>query len=65
MLAPGEGRRYPNLSDHRKNVEYDVGRIVRLLADDSFVRDPLYAHAEWVVVPFRFRVGRKQHTGVT
>ncbi len=65
MLAPGAGRRYPNLSDHRKNVEYDVGRIVRLLADDSFVRDPLYTHAEWVVVPFRFNVGRKQHTGAT
>jgi hypothetical protein len=47
-------------------VEYDVGRIVRLLADDSFVRDPLYTHADWVVVPFRFNVGQKQkHTGVS
>lgn len=64
LLAPGEGRRYPNLSDHRKNLEYDVVRIVRLLADDSFVRDPLYTHAEWVVVPFRFNVGQK-HTGVS
>lgn len=64
LLAPGEGRRYPNLSDHRKNVEYDVVRIVQLLADDSFARDPLYTHAEWVVVPFRFNLGRK-HTGVT
>ena len=64
LLAPGEGRRYPNLSDHRKNVEYDVVRIVRLLADDSFVRDPLYMHADWVVVPFRFTV-RQKHTGVT
>lgn len=66
LLAPGEGRRYPNLSDHRKNVEYDVVRIVRLLADDSFVRDPLYTHADWVVVPFRFNAGQKQkHTGVS
>jgi hypothetical protein len=63
LLAPGDGRRYPNLSDHRKNVEYDVVRIVQQLADDSFVRDPLYTHAEWVVVPFRFNLGRK-HTGV-
>ena len=63
LLAPGEGRRYPNLSDHRKNVEYDVVRIVSLLADDSFVRDPLYTHADWVVVPFRFNV-RQKHTGV-
>jgi hypothetical protein len=64
LLAPGEGRRYPNLSDHRKNLEYDVVRIVRLLGDDAFVRDPLYTHAEWVVVPFRFKVGQKQ-TGVS
>ena len=27
LLAPGQGRRYPNLSDHRKNVEYDVVRV--------------------------------------
>ena len=64
LLAPGEGRRYPNLSDHRKNLEYDVVRIVRLLGDDSFVREPLYTHAEWVVVPFRFNMGQK-HTGVS
>jgi hypothetical protein len=64
LLAPGEGRRYPNLSDHRKNMEYDVVRIFRLLGDHSFVRDPLYTHAEWVVVPFRFNVGQK-HTGVS
>jgi hypothetical protein len=59
LLAPGEGRRYPNLSDHKKNVEYDVVRIHRLLADESFVRDPLYTRAGWVVVPFRFKAGRK------
>jgi len=64
LLAPGEGRRYPNLSDHRKNLEYDVLRIARLLGDESFVRDPLYMHAEWVVVPFRFNSGHK-HTGVS
>jgi hypothetical protein len=63
LLAPGQGRRYPNLSDHKKNMEYDVVRIQRALADDSFARDPLYTRAEWVVVPFRFKVGRK-HTGV-
>jgi len=64
LLAPGDGRRYPNLSDHRKNLEYDVLRIARLLGDESFVRDPLYMHAEWVVVPFRFNSGHK-HTGVS
>jgi hypothetical protein len=64
LLAPGQGRRYPNLSDHKKNMEYDVVRILQELADDSFVRDPLYTQAGWVVVPFRFKAGRK-HAGVT
>lgn len=60
LLAPGDGRRYPNLSDHRKNVEYDVVRVMHVLADDSFVCGPLYVQAEWVVVPFQFRDGPKQ-----
>jgi hypothetical protein len=64
LLAPGDGRRYPNLSDHKKNVEYDVARVLRLLADDSFVSGPLYTQAGWVVVPFRTRAGRKS-AGVT
>ena len=55
LLAPGQGRCYPNLSDHRKNVEYDVVRVLWLIADDSFVRDPLYVRAGWVVVPFRLK----------
>ena len=63
LLAPGTGRRYPNLSDHKQNVEYDVIRVLHVLADESFVNGPLCAHAEWVVVPFRFKVGPK-HTGV-
>jgi hypothetical protein len=60
LLAPGQGRRYPNLSDHKKNVEYDVGRVLRSLADDSFVPDSLYSQAGWVVVSFRFKVDRKR-----
>jgi hypothetical protein len=54
LLAPGEGRRYPNLSDHKKNVEYDVARVVRVLADDSFVCAAPYTKAGWIVVPFQF-----------
>jgi hypothetical protein len=54
LLAPGEGRRYPNLSDHKKNVEYDVARVVRVLADDSFVSSAPYTRAGWIVVPFQF-----------
>jgi hypothetical protein len=64
LLAPGEGRRYPNLSDHKKNLEYDVDRVLRVLADQSFVGGPLYEQSGWVVVPFQFKVGPKQ-AGVT
>jgi len=60
LLAPGDGRRYPNLSDHRKNVEYDVARVMRVLADDAFVSGALYTHAGWIVVPFRFTADPKQ-----
>jgi hypothetical protein len=64
LLAPGRGRRYPNLSDHKKNVEYDVERVRHLLADASFVDGPPYSQAEWVVVPFQFKAGPRQ-SGVT
>lgn len=60
LLAPGEGRRYPNLSDHKKNVEYDVARVMHVLADDSFASGAPYRHAGWIVVPFRFTAGPKQ-----
>ena len=59
-LAPGTGRRYPNLSDHRKNVEYDVGRVLSALADESFVCGRLRMREGWVVVPFRFSARLKQ-----
>ena len=55
LLAPGTSRRYPNLSDHKQNVEYDVTRVLQVLADESIVHGPLHAHAEWVVVPFHFK----------
>ena len=64
LLAPGEGRRYPNLSDHKKNVEYDVARVMHMLGDDSFVSGALYTQAGWIVVPFQFTAGPKP-SGVT
>ena len=33
LLAPADGRTYPNLADHRTNLEYDVERVVSLLND--------------------------------
>jgi hypothetical protein len=64
LLAPGEGRRYPNLSDHKKNVEYDVARVMGVLADDSFVSGTPFARAGWIVVPFQFTEEPRQ-SGVT
>lgn len=52
LLAPAAGRTYPNLVDHRMNVEYDVDRIVTILDDGRFVNAPLYSEGEWVVIPF-------------
>lgn len=55
LLAPGVGRRYPNLTDHKRNVEYDVARVMDVLGDDAFVSGDLSISAEWVVVPFQPR----------
>ncbi len=60
LLAPAEGRTYPNLFDHRRNVEYDVERVRRLLRDASFTNGPLYTEGPWVVIPFRLETGRQQ-----
>ena len=64
LLAPGVGRIYPNLSDHKKNVEYDVARVMHKLGDDSFVSGALYTQSGWIVVPFQFTAGPKP-SGVT
>jgi hypothetical protein len=61
LLAPAAGRRYPNLDDHRRNVEYDVNRIAHRLRHHPFVQRPLRAEGQWVVVPFQLTPRR--HTG--
>lgn len=58
LLAPTDGRRYPNLTDHRHNVLYDVVRVQEALQDRSFVSRAPYARGRWVVVPFQHTVGR-------
>ena len=55
LLAPGEGGSYPNLADHRGNVEYDVARVMAAVAGESFVTAPPYAEGQWVVLPFLFK----------
>jgi hypothetical protein len=63
LLAPRGGRPYPNLVDHRQNVEYDVERVLRVLEDQRFVHGPLYAQGRWVVVPLHLQVNPKQAGG--
>ena len=58
LLAPAAGRTYPNLVDHRMNVEYDVDRIVTILDDGRFANAPLYSEGEWVVIPFHMARNR-------
>jgi hypothetical protein len=53
LLAPAAGRTYPNLSDHRKNVEYDIERVRRALGNEFFVSDSLRQRGRWVVLSFR------------
>jgi len=63
MLAPRGGRPYPNLVDHRQNVEYDVERVLRVLEDQRFAHGVLYAQGRWVVVPLQLQVNPKQAGG--
>jgi hypothetical protein len=63
LLAPAAGRRYPNLDDHKRNVEYDVERVLQLLKDESFTCGPPHAEGRWVVIPFHFDIDRQQEGG--
>jgi hypothetical protein len=53
LLAPADGRTYPNLADHRTNLEYDVERVVSVLNDRRFICGAVRTRGPWVAVPFR------------
>jgi hypothetical protein len=63
-LAPTGGRRYPNLADHRQNVEYDIARVLDVLGGQSLSIGPLHQQGPWVVIPLEF-TSRQQQAGVT
>ncbi len=63
LVSPPPGGTYPNLSDHRSNVEYDVARVTAALKHESFASGRPYAEGEWVVLPFHFK-GRVHKEGV-
>ena len=49
FMAPGAGHRYPNLTDHKKNVEYDIARVMGVLGNYALSKPPR-AQGKWVVV---------------
>lgn len=63
LLAPQGGLRYPNLTDHQRNVMYDVARVQQALGEPAFVSSRPYARGRWVVVPFRFGVAMREAGG--
>src|SRR5919108_1993522 len=64
LLAPTAGHRYPNLADHRKNVDYDIARVLGMLRGVSVTPGPLQQQGPWVVIPFDFK-SRQPQAGVT
>ena len=63
LIAPGAGRRYPNLTDHRNNVEYDLTRVLNVLRDEPFVNGRPYMDGPWVVLPFSMKPAITQAGG--
>jgi hypothetical protein len=63
LIAPGAGRRYPNLTDHRNNVEYDLQRVLNVLRDEPFVNGRPYMDGRWVVLPFSLKPAITQAGG--
>jgi hypothetical protein len=55
FLAPNAGRRYPNLSDHKTNVMYDVARVLGALDEHPFVCEAIFSSGDWVVIRFQLQ----------
>jgi len=60
LLAPNKGHSYPNLSDHKKNLEYDIERVLGLVPHQPFIRGEPYSRGDWVVIPFQVPAGVTQ-----
>ncbi|HEX5070612.1 MAG TPA: hypothetical protein VFV78_10405 [Vicinamibacterales bacterium] len=56
-MAPGPGHRYPNLTDHKHNVEYDVDRVIGVLRH-YVLAGPPRAAGRWVIVTIRPAAGK-------
>jgi hypothetical protein len=58
-IAPAPGHRYPNLADHKKNVEYDVDRVLGVLGNCVLSKPPR-AKGKWVVVTIHETTGSEK-----
>jgi hypothetical protein len=63
LIAPGAGHVYPNLTDHRHNLDYDLKRVLHVLRDQPFVNGRPYMDGTWVVLPFQLKSGITQAGG--
>ena len=57
LLAPNRGHTYPNVFDHKPNLDYDIQRVLRMVPQQHFVPGEPYARGEWVVIPFQMKDG--------
>ena len=55
LLAPAQGHTYPNVFDHKRNLDYDIQRVLRMVPHQPFVSGEPYARGEWVVIPFQVK----------
>src|SRR6266542_121293 len=46
LLAPNRGHTYPNLFDHKKNLDYDIQRVLQIVPHQPFVRGEPYARGK-------------------
>lgn len=53
LVAPTRGHSYPNMSDHKKNLVYDIERVLSVVPAQSFVCREPYQRGSWVVIPFQ------------
>jgi hypothetical protein len=63
LLAPSENRRYPNLTDHKHNVEYDVERVMQAVDNPRFICGQPYVEGSWIVLPFQLTDGSRRVAG--
>jgi hypothetical protein len=53
LVAPTQGHTYPNMSDHKTNLLYDIERVLGVVPAQSFVCCEPYQRGSWVVIPFQ------------